>query len=329
MDAADHQPVVRSVTVAPGDSGGSHERAAVVGRPGDHSRADGPGDRPDRVAHDRGGERLRPVRPGARVDPAHGEEVIAHVERGELRPARGEQRSARGPGPGEEAGGEADRRAVRRGEADDGGVEPATRWDAVGEAAERDRAVVQHGAAPVGARRGERRLAVPAVHLHRDAHTPLAPPGCASATYTRESGTRRDQICSAPPAANTVVASPAPETNSAAAAATPTGARGNAGRACQASVAGSNATRGSTCTTALRRSPAAGVTGRGAETALSGTGARTARAVPSGGATGAAISPPPRRGDRTAPPPRVAPKPNPSITSAWPRTRIGSTAPST
>src|SRR5712692_10621765 len=136
-------------------------------------------------------------------------------------------------------------------------------------------------------------------------------------------------MSSAPPAAYSVVVSAAPVGTSAAASATPTGERGKAVRACQARDVGSKGTRGRTCTVVVSRSPAAVLTLRVPDAALSGTVVRIAPSLHPAGVTGAATCPPARLANWTPPPPGAAPNPKPSITTAWPWTRIGSIAPST
>ncbi|OLB16378.1 MAG: hypothetical protein AUH07_01060 [Gemmatimonadetes bacterium 13_2_20CM_70_9] len=101
------------------------------------------------------------------------------------------------------------------------------------------------------------------------------------------------------------MATPLPEGISAAASATPTGARGNVPRESQCSVSGLNTTCGSTWTVAVSRRPPAVVSASVPETALSGTVVRTTWSFQSAGeATGAVTSPPPpARANVTAPPP--------------------------
>ena len=78
---------------------------------------------------------------------------------------------------------------------------------------------------------------------------------------------------------------------------------------------------------AVSRSPAAVVSVP--ETALSGTVKRMARSLqPLEPATGA-VTLPAALASVTPPVPGAAPNPKPSITAAWPRTRMGSIAPST
>src|SRR5882672_9382417 len=108
-----------------------------------------------------------------------------------------------------------------------------------------------------------------------------------------------------------VARSALPSGNSAAASATPTGARGKAARPCQVSVAGLNAGAGRTCTVVVSWKPAPVITVSVPDAAESGTVVVMVRADHWESGSAALVSPPPPRVKRTVPDPRTAPKPNP------------------